>query len=331
MSAPLLRQALTTLLRDGRDGRDAASRLSPGAERTIRRHVALRWAMWAAVVGVVGTAGVAGASAGMNALSADGPVPTPEAVAVPIVAHIPIEGGPQYEHRWGEYLCGDAAPTPNPVAPEQRLSIDLARNGVGKLATVAVTWAAPDEPVTGRSEPVIAMGTIQLLAVRDGVVVGTIIAQDVMLGWQQYGLSRIEGGHEVVDSDEFYCITVDSLSDSYIYQERDLDPGTYEVVAATRVFATPESVALFQSLSRTDFYAVDERAKQKGIAYTPGSRGCRALQFQSVTVRSCLPDAVPTATLDEEAGTVGVLYDASALPQEFDVTLVSEPLEMVIE
>ena len=38
-----------------------------------------------------------------------------------------------------------------------------------------------------------------------------------------------------------------------------------------------------------------------------------------------------SATLDEDTETVRMLYDASALPQEFDVTLVSEPLSMVID
>jgi hypothetical protein len=328
MSAPLLRDALATLLRDGRD---AASSLSPGAERTIRRHVAMRWGAWAAAVAVVGMGGIAGTSVGMNALGADDPLPTPEGLAVPAVAHVPLEGGPQYENRWGEFKCGDAAPEPHSAAPDQGLSIDLSRNGVGNLATVAVTWTAPEEPSVGRSEPVVGRGAIELIAVRDGAVVGTIITEDATVGWQQYGLTRTAGGHEVLDSDQFYCIILDSTSDSYIYLERDLEPGTYEVFAATRVFATPESVALFQSLASTDFLAVDERAQQGGTVYAPGSPGCQSLASQWVTVRACLPDAVPTAIFDEDAGTVRLLYDASALPQEFDVTLVSEPLEMVIE
>ncbi|MCB2412831.1 hypothetical protein LGT39_08230 [Demequina sp. TTPB684] len=328
MSAPLLRQALATLVRDKRD---SAFTLPSGAERSIRRHVAARWGAWIATVAVLGAAGAAGASVGMDVLSADEPAPTPDALAVPVVAHVPIDGGPQYEIRWGEYVCGDPAPTPQPDASEQRLSLDLEHHGASNLATVALTWGAPEEPIAGRSEPVVGIGAVELLAVRDGVVVGTIITQDATLGWQQHGLTRTAGGPDVLDAEEFYCITLDEISDSYLYHEQLLEPGTYEVYAAVRVFATPESVALFQSLARTDFLVIDERAKQKGVVYTPGSRGCRAFQSQYVTVRSCLPEAIPTATLDEEEGIVTLLYDASALPQEFDVTLVSEPVEMVIE
>ncbi|WP_291381510.1 hypothetical protein [Demequina sp.] len=40
---------------------------------------------------------------------------------------------------------------------------------------------------------------------------------------------------------------------------------------------------------------------------------------------------IPTATLDEDAGTVTMLYDASALPEEFDVTMATAPLTMVVE
>ncbi|WP_291379591.1 hypothetical protein [Demequina sp.] len=329
MSAPILREALASLFRAGRD---ASAALTPDEERAIRRHLAMRWGARAATVAVVGLGGYVGATAALSSWSDTvASEPALEDAALPAVAHIPLEGGPQYEHRWGEFTCGDEAPAPHATAPDERLSIDITSSGDVGMATASVTWAAPAEVPVGRSEPVITAGAMEIIAVRDGVVAGTIITQDSTLGWQQFGQSSSLTGHASLAADQFYCISVDTNSGAYIYLEHDLDPGTYEVFAAIRVFATPESVALYQSLESTDYRTVDERAKQKGVEYTPGSRGCRALQFQSVTARACLPDAVPTAQLNEELGTVRLLYDASALPHEFDVTLVSEPLHMVIE
>lgn len=160
---------------------------------------------------------------------------------------------------------------------------------------------------------------------------GTIITQDSTLGWQQHGHTSTITGHATLSADQFYCVRLDNLSGAYLYHKVELGPGTYEAFAIARVFTTPESVALFQALERTHFAAVDEQVQRGGATYAPGSDGCEELQSQRVTVRACLPDVIPTATLNEDAGTVTMLYDASALPQELDVTLVSAPLTMVIQ
>lgn len=316
-----------------RERRNESLALSREAERAIGRHVTTRWAVAAATVAFAAVVATFGWMAGVSAAGGgDSEVnPTPAGNAIPAVVQVPVVGGPQYANRWGEFECGDPAPTARAEAPDQRLAISLTRSGVGDLATASLTWTAPEEDRIGRSEPVIGMGVMEVLVARDGVIVGMLITQDSTLGWQQHGHTSTVTGHATLSADQFYCIGVDDLSGAYLYDEVELDPGAYEAFAVSRVFATPESVALFQALTDTRYVTVDERARQGGGDYTPGSRGCEALQSQYVTVRACLPDVIPTATLDEVAGTVRMLYDASALPQEFDVTLVSEPLTMVIE
>jgi hypothetical protein len=330
VSAPRLRWALTSLYRERRD---ESLSLSRKAERAIGRHLVTRWSFAAATVAFAGVVATFGWMAGLSAASGGDSAgsPAPLGIAIPAVAHVPVLGGPPYAHRWGDFECGDTAPAPFPAAPEQRLSISLTRSGVGDLATASLTWTAPEEEHIGRSEPVIGMGVLEVLVARDGVIVGMLIIQDAALGWQLHGHTSTVAGHATLSAGQFYCIGVDDLSGAYLYHEVELGPGSYEAVAVSRLFATPESVALFQALTDTRFTTVDERARQGGVDYAPGSRGCEALQTQYVTVRACLPDVIPTASLDEDTETVRMLYDASALPQEFDVTLVSEPLTMVID
>jgi len=330
VSAPRLRWALSSLYRQHRD---ESLSLTRDAERAIGRHVVTRWSFAAATVAFAGVVATFGWMAGLSAAGGGDSVanPSPLGNAIPAVAHVPLLGGPQYAGRWGDFECGDTVPAPRPAAPAQRLSISLTRSSVGDLATASLTWTAPEEDHIGRSEPVIGMGVMEVLVARNGVVVGMLVTQDSTLGWRQHGHTSTVNGHATLSADQFYCIGVDDLSGAYLYHEVDLGPGTYEAFAVSRVFATPESVALFQALADTRYVTVDERARQGGVNYAPGSPGCEALQSQYVTVRACLPDVIPTATLDEDAETVRMLFDASALPQEFDVTLVSEPLEMVID
>ncbi len=316
-----------------RERRNESLALSREAERAIGRHVTTRWSVAAATVAFAAVVATFGWMAGVSAASGgDSEVnPTPPGNAIPAVAQVPVLGGPQYANRWGEFECGDPAPPPRAAAPEQRLAISLTRSGVGDLATAALTWAAPEVEYAGRSEPVVGAGAMEVIVVRDGTVVGTVITQDSALGWQQHGRTTTVAGNAALDPDQFYCIALDERTNSYLYFTVVLDPATYEAFATARVFATPESVALFQALEQTDFIGVDERIRQGSSHYVPGSPDCLERESQQVMARACLPDVIPTATLDEDAGTVRMLYDASALPQEFDVTLVSEPLTMVID
>jgi hypothetical protein len=331
VSAPRLRWALLSLYRDRRD---ASLALTREAERSIRRRMATRWGLAATGVILIGVVAGIGWSAMIspssnNASPAD---PTPVAYAIPAVAHVPLAGGPQYNNLWGDFGCGDPAPAPMPDAPQQRLSVSLERSGVDGLATASVTWAAPAVAPLARSEPVLGRGATEVVAVRDGIVVGMIITQNASLGWQQHGHTISYTGQVWLgDPDGFYCISLDEQTNTYRYSGVVLQPGTYQVFAITRVFATPESVALFQALTDLNFTAVDERMRPVTAGVEPGPGYCEQLQSQGVLVRSCLPGAVPTASLDPATKTVTMLYDASALSQEFDVTLVSEPLTMVIE
>jgi len=335
VSAPRLRAALTSL---HHERRRASSPLTREAERTIGRRVARRWGLGTATITAVGAVvalswiGGVPASNGDDAGALATPTTTPaEPQAMPAVVSIPLNGGPQYAKPWGELECGDPAPASLPHAPEQRLSLDLTRSGVGDIVTTSLTWAAAEPPPQTRSEPVVSVTTAQLFAVQDGTVVGTILTLDATWGWQLGGQTRAITGRETLTGAAFYCINLDTSGNSYTFRETALDPGTYEVFAITRVFATPESVALFQALEGTSYIAVDERARQGVEVYEPGSTRCVERQHQVITVRACLPGIVPTATLDEDSGTLRMLYDASALPQEFDVTLVSEPVTLVVE
>jgi len=338
VNAPRLRAALTSL---HHERRRASSPLTREAERTIGRRMAKRWGLGTATIAAVGAVvalswiGGVPASNGNDAPAAatmTAPTPPPaEPQAIPAVVHIPLDGGPQYDNQWGELECGDPAPASLTAAPQQRLSLDLTWSGVGDIATSSLRWDAPADQPRTRSEPVASVTATELFAVQEGVVVGTIIAEDATWGWQLAGRTRTITGHANLNKDAFYCIGLDSSGGFYTYGAKQLDPGSYEVLAITRVFATPESVALTQALALTNLGTVDETLKQAGVDYSPGSPGCQTLWYHRATVRSCLPDVTPTATLDEETATVRMLYDASALPQEFDVTLVSAPLTMVVE
>ncbi len=263
--------------------------------------------------------------------TADATMAPADGEAIPAVVHVPLAGGPQYVHPWGELGCGDPVPTPRPEAPDQRLSIDLAKSEPGPLVTGSLTWSAPETVSTTGREPVIGVGPVLVVAVRDGVVAGMVALLSPTFGWQQFGKGATATAATTLDTEQFLCVTFDEQTQQYAADPVTVDPGTYEVYAVTRVFATPESVALFQALAHTDLVLIDEGLRQEGVTYAPGSPACNALVDQRWAVRACLPDVIPTATLDEDAGTVRMLYDASALPQEFDVTLVSEPLTMVIK
>lgn len=331
MSAPQWRDALAALYRDHRG--DAVP-LSHAAERAIARRVATRWLTAASAAVVIGIVGSLGWSAVMTASSdagGAGQVPDSEPQVIPAVVHVPLRGGPQFEHRWGELECGDPVPPSQPGAPKQRLSIDISTSEVGVLATASLTWDAPAADHPGQADAVITAGAMQVVAVRDGIVEGMVILQDATVGWRQFGQPNTMTGHATLAADQFYCVALDAQTGAYLYHDVVLDPGAYEVVALTRVFATPESVALFQAMSDSGLAMIDERFRRGGAVYEPGSRDCQALEAQKVTIRACLPDIIATAKLDADSETVRMLYDASALPQIFDVTLVSEPLEMVVE
>lgn len=328
MSAPQLRDALASLYREHFG---APVPLSHAAERAITRRVTMRWLTAASTAVVVAVVGSVGWSAVMSASNGGRAGDPAEAQVVPAVIHVPLHGGPQFEHRWGELECGDTVPPPRPEAPKQRLSIDLSTSGVGVLATASLMWDAPAQDSPARANAVIAAGAMQVVAVRDGVVEGMVILQDTRLGWQQHGQASTMTGHATLASDQFYCVSLDEQTGAYLYHDVRLDPGTYEVVAVTRVFATPESVALFQAMSDSGLVMIDERFRRGGAEYGPGSQDCQALEAQKVTIRACLPDIIATAKFDSESETIRLVYDASALPQVFDVTLVSEPLEMVVE
>ncbi len=316
-----------------RERRNESLALSREAERAIGRHVTTRWSVAAVTVAFAAVVATFGWMAGVSAAGGgDSDVnPTHPGNAIPAVAHVPVLGGPQYVHPWGGLECGDPMPPAHPEAPDQRLSLDLVRSEPGMLVTGSLTWSAPETRSTARRKPVIGVGFVLVVAVHDGIVAGMRILLYPTSGWQQFGKDATATAPVTLDAGQFACVTFDEQTQQYVGDAVTLDPGTYEAFAVTRVFATPESVALFQALTDTDLVAISEDYRQPGGVYEAGSADCRALRSRLVSVRACLPDVIPTATLDEDAGTVRMLYDASALPQEFDVTLVSEPLTMVID
>jgi hypothetical protein len=100
-------------------------------------------------------------------------------------------------------------------------------------------------------------------------------------------------------------------------------------MAVAKVFSTPESVALSQALGTRGY---PELLTATGLAYDtdalylPGSYDCGASIRNLSPARPCLADYTPQASVDVDAGTVGLLYDAEELVDEFSVFLVSEPL-----
>jgi hypothetical protein len=248
---------------------------------------------------------------------------------VPRVATIPLAGGPEFDSLNEYPICGAPAPQSQPQA--QGFSIAAAvgpgtdpwldENTEWLSASVSYDADEPREP--GPS----SRGPLWLLLVADGKIAGATPFDGAQLhesvtpdlASQTFGIPAY--------SDFFACRRL-SLRGPREYDLFPVDPGTYTVVAYTRIFSTVESVALSQALPVR--FRLDESAQQPGGVYLPGSYDCTVLESRDQMVRACLPDVVTSAQLDDDRQILSVLYDPSGLAEPFDITLMSEPLDITL-
>ncbi|NTV40127.1 MAG: hypothetical protein HGA51_09290, partial [Demequinaceae bacterium] len=173
---------------------------------------------------------------------------------------------------------------------------------------------------------VLANSAIFLIIERDGVVVGMVMSGGVNLGWNQVSAAANEAQYfSPLAAPWIHCPGDDMTTTSA------LEPGTYDVMAITRVFSTPESVALYRELGLANgAWNLDPALLDPEGVYLPDSWDCAQLVAQQAPARGCLPDFKPGAKLDEASGTVTLLYDTGDLVDEFSAVLVSDPVTVVI-
>jgi hypothetical protein len=326
-----LRETLALLLREKH--RETAF-LSADAERSIRRRVAFRWAggIGAVIaVGALGTATVAGAYGSLNGSDSavHTPIPTPT-IGVGL-ATFPVAGGPEFVSPAAGLKCGDPAPPPHPTEHDVTLGVtstnaispgEIIRKPEDMPELMAHLSQAPDTDVG-----VVADSGIFLIIERNGVVAGVVQYGPPNVGWNTSGATNLRqdpSGTQLIAS--WITCPGDETSG-----ESSFEPGAYDVVAATRVFSTPESVALYQTLGtyRSGWNLDPANLDPQGI-YLPGSYDCAQTINQDSPARACLPDFTSDAKFDEEASTISMLYDKKDLVEEFSAVLVSEPVTVTI-
>lgn len=333
MTGGRLRDTFALLLRETH-GRQAT--LSADAERTIRRRVGFRWAgrIGALVaVGTLGTAALAdvygGGDGGDTALPS--PITTPEIGVA--AATFPITGGPEFGSATAGLKCGDPAPKPHPT--EHDIVLALTPMQVWTVGDPIQTpndlpGVAPYLSQTPDSElGVVGNSGISLIVERDDVIVGTVPFTGVDVGWNskisEYRFPRGGEFYAQLAANWISCPGVGHLDNSGI------EPGTYDIVAITRVFSTPESVALYQELGfYGSGYNLDRANLDPQGIYVPGSYDCAQAVDQQAPARGCLPDFTNNAAYNADTSTVTMLYDTKDFVEEFSAVLVSEPLTVSI-
>ncbi len=324
-----LREALALLLREKH--REEVP-LSADAATAIRRRVAMRRAGGigvAVAVCALGVATIADAYGGRGGGSA-----SPSAIPTPTigvgVATFPVAGGPEFVSPVAALKCGDPMPTPHPTEHDVTLGV-TATNALTLGDTIQSADDLPSviahlSQAAGTKLGVVADSGIWLVVARDGVVVGVLQYGPPEPGWNKVGATSAQNPHGTQLVAPWIQCPGDNPS-----AESSLKPGTYDIVAVTRVFSTPESVALYQALRN---YHGDWNLDPAGLdpngVYLPGSYDCQQSIQWDAPARACLPDFTPNAKLDASASTVTMLYDKKDLVQEFGAVLVSEPVTVTI-
>ncbi len=308
-----------------RENYDRTARLSPDAERRIRRRIALRWTGRVGVfvvVAALGAATVTGAFGGRGGVASAtrSPIPTPTIGFA--AATFPLGGGPDFVPATAGLKCGDPVPTPHSIGND--LKLEVAPSDSSSVATTLSNPAAVPtvdavvSRLTNTSIGTVSTSGIDILVVQDGIIKGMFDGDGIQLAT---ALSRSSSSNwpSLLVAERTHC-PHELPSDS-----SGVAPGTYQLVAIGRIFSTPESVALSQALGSSWYLYPGAKPDPHGV-YLPGSYDCKRLELSRSTVRACLPDVTDKASVDPKAGTVTVLYKTSQLVDEFSTVLVSEPL-----
>lgn len=330
MSSGKLRDTFVLLLRESH-AQPAA--LSAQAEQTIRRRVAARWTGRIGTLVVVGALGTAAAGAYGDWSGGDSAIKSP--IATPTigraVATFPVAGGPEFVSAVAGLKCGDPVPKPHPKDHDVELTLKESTISY-QGGTPATSADIPSVSVNLSQTPdtehgILANSASSLIVARDGVVVGVIQYGGVEMGWNTPGGMRSDGDRNSVSvvAPWIHCPGEDRSHYSGI------EPGTYDVMGITRVFSTPESVAIQQTLGLAGSgWNLDPDALDPQGIYLPGSYDCAQTLAQQSPARGCLPDFSPGALYNASDSTVTMLYDTEGLVEEFSAVLVSEPLTVTV-
>lgn len=328
MRAPRLRDAIASVYDDLHP---ASASLSGEAEQAISRRVTRRWATRGLGLAIAGALAFVGANAvvsvteraddaraAASATASDGP---------PLrLAQIPLGGGSEFDGLEDYPICGHPAPEPHPE--------DAGFSLAASIGPTTDPW--PNQSVTSigarlsykeGDEAPGSRGPLWIVLSRDGKVAGAMPLDDTRLTNPVGPGSEDIGTDYPAYSEAFQCRRL-SLRGPREYDLFPVEPGDYEAVAYTRVFATEESVALGQVLP--DNYQLAESRRLPGGVYRPGSFDCAYLETFETMVRACLPDVVPGAVVDTGAQTLSLGYDPSGTVDPFEVTLVSDPFDLTL-
>ncbi|NYI40277.1 hypothetical protein [Demequina lutea] len=322
MTTGRLRETFALLLREKHV---QAATLSTDAERAIRRRIAVRWAGFIAVLvlaGTLGTTAAAGAYGGRGGAhnASHSPIPTPTIGFA--AATFPLGGGPDFVPASSGLKCGDPAPPPHSVGNDLKLEVTpsdstvVSLPGSDQAAVPAVN--AVISHLTNKRIGTVSTSGIDILVVQDGIIKGMLDGEGTQLATALSSSSRSDWPSLLV-AERTHCPNEPPSNNSGVA------PGTYQLVAIGRVFSTPESVALSQTLGSSWYLDAGTQTDPHGV-YLPGSYDCHGLELSRSTVRACLPDITKDAVVDPKAGTVTVLYKTTQLVDAFSTVLVSEPL-----
>jgi len=286
-----------------------------------------------AVVGAMGSVTVAGALGGLSGdnVATNSPMPTPT-IGVAVTT-FPVAGGSEFVSAVAGLKCGDPVPLPHPAEHDVRFALTstnpaYAGEPIYDPADIPAVVAHLSQTV-GTELGVVADSGISLVIERDGVVAGVIEYGPPQMGWNALGVVASSQGQNSAQlaAPWIFCPGEDMSTES------GLAAGTYDVVGITRVFSTPESVALYQALGPSNDFSgwnLDPAHLDPLGIYLPGSYDCARTIDQQSPARACLPDFTPDAKLDVAASTVTMLYNTKDLVEGFSAVLVSEPITITL-
>jgi len=290
----------------------------------------MRWAgRAAALVAVTGLGGIAVTGALGADADADQTVAIPSLSPTPgltkSVATFPFEGGPEFEVASSAYACGDPAPTPQLQDHDLQLTLSSYADGTdgdAYFGASAPPLQALISPTTDAGVGVVGTSGVDVLVVKDGIVVGMIGGDgpDLDVSSSPHGGTS---GNIAPVADWVRC-----PEDALRTERGSVEPGTYELIAVASAFSTPESVALSQVLDEGNVWNLvsHDQYDDYGAVYLPGSYDCKNAASMGAPTRPCLADFTPDVAVDTASRTVSLFYEASALVEEFSTVLVSEPI-----
>lgn len=315
-----------------RDAIEADARAHLGAEALpgTRRAIARRRRAAAAGYGAGSALAVGGLAVGGVLLAArevpppasaasTSPTPTSEAplayTTIDLTGEDEILSGTSVEREY----CGKPVPEPRSADGDFAATFDMIAEGpleqvdsapTGTVATASVTAALDDKLPAFISD-------LEGLVVQDGTVVG-VLPGNGMRGWRMFA----DGGEVSASLDWWgFVVSCDDESDGR------LEGGDYELVLSMAVTASEREAAL----NAVERAGLQLAGGEMVDVLTPGSWECeRYSDDTGPSFLNCDVTALPGTSIDREAGTITIPYEASTFQREVDARMYSEPIPVTI-